>query len=94
LSVGVVIRLFGPETRFDGLFSEQRLMLNACEHMEKLLRLKQEDPGAYFQKIMGFSLQFCREWERQSGQTPDQTSDTSTTAADSASRPGQQSAEP
>ena len=42
----------------------KELMLNACEHMEKLLRLKQEDPAAYYQKILKFNLQFCRQWER------------------------------
>lgn len=72
----------------------KELMLNACEHMEKLLRLKQEDPAAYYQNILGFNLQFCRKWKRQSSQPPDQTPGTSTSFADSASRPGQQSAEP
>jgi len=42
----------------------KELMLNACEHMEKLLRLKQEDPAAYYQKILKFNLQICRQWER------------------------------
>lgn len=72
----------------------KELMLNACEHMEKLLRLKQDDPGAYYQKIMEFDLKFCREWERQSDQAPGQTSGTSKASADSASQPGQQSAQP
>lgn len=72
----------------------KELMLNACEHMEKLLRLKQDDPTAYYKKLLGFSLQFCRDWDRQSPQPPDRTSDISTASADSASRPGQQSAEP
>lgn len=49
----------------------KELMFNACEHMEKLLRLKHEDPDAYYQKILEFNLQFCHEWERQS--PPDQT---------------------
>lgn len=70
----------------------KELMLNACEHMEKLLRLKQDDPTAYYQKLLGFSLQFCRDWDRQA--PPDRTSDTSTTSADSASPARRQSAEP
>lgn len=72
----------------------KKIMLNACEHMEKLLRLKQEDPAAYYRKILEFNLKFCRKWERQSGQAADQTSDTSTSAVDAASWPGPQSAEP
>lgn len=72
----------------------KELMLNACEHMEKLLRLKQEDPAAYYQKILKFNLQFCRQWERHPGQSPGQTSGTSTTSADSASPVRRQSAEP
>lgn len=72
----------------------KELMLNACEHMEKLLRLKQDDPGAYYQKIMEFNLKFCREWDRQSNQAPGRTSGTSTASADSASPAGRQSAEP
>lgn len=61
----------------------KELMLNACEHMEKLLRLRQDEPTAYYQKLLGFSLQFCRDWERQS--PPDRKSGTSTASADSAS---------
>lgn len=61
----------------------KELMLNACEHMEKLLRLKQEDPTAYYQKLLGFSMQFCRDWDRQS--PPDRTSGTSRAVAACAS---------
>ena len=64
----------------------KELMLNACEHMEKLLRLKQDDPAAYYQKIIEFNLQLCREWDRQSVQPSGQTSDLSTTAADTTGR--------
>jgi len=72
----------------------KELMLNACECMERLLRLKEEDPTAYRQKLMGFSLQFCRKWDRQSTQSPGQTSDTPPASTGSANRPGQESAQP
>ena len=42
----------------------QLIMINACQHVERLLREKQEDPGAYYMKIMGFNRQFCQNWER------------------------------
>ena len=40
------------------------LMLNACKAVEKLLREKQDDPGAYLLKMMQYNLTYCRQWER------------------------------
>ena len=42
----------------------KKIMLNACLCVEKFLREKQEDPGSYYQKIMEYNLQYCRNWDR------------------------------
>ena len=42
----------------------KKIVLNACQCVEKLLREKQEDPGAYYRKIMDYNLRYCRNWER------------------------------
>jgi hypothetical protein len=42
----------------------KKIVINACQCVEKLLREKQDDPGAYYQKIMEYNLQYCRKWER------------------------------
>jgi len=40
------------------------VMLNACRCVEKLLREKQDDPGAYYLKMMDYNRRYCRAWER------------------------------
>jgi len=40
------------------------IMINACEAMERLLREKQEDAGAYYLKIMEYNRRYCRAWDR------------------------------
>jgi len=42
----------------------KEIMLNACEHVEKLLRLKREDDGAYYLKLIEYNRMFCQKWER------------------------------
>ena len=42
----------------------KKIMLNACQCVEKLLKEKQDDPAAYYQKILEFNLKYCRKWER------------------------------
>lgn len=42
----------------------KKIMINASQCVEKLLREKQEDPSAYYQKIMEYNLKYCRKWER------------------------------
>lgn len=42
----------------------KKIMLNACQGVEKLLRERQEDSAAYYQKIMEYNLKYCRKWER------------------------------
>jgi len=42
----------------------KRIMVNACQCVERLLREKQEDPGAYYQRILEYNLKYCRKWER------------------------------
>jgi hypothetical protein len=43
----------------------KELMLNACEHVEKLLRMKESDPGKYSLFILDYNLRYCRKWDRQ-----------------------------
>jgi hypothetical protein len=40
------------------------VMLNACQCVEKLLREKQDDPAAYYPKMMDYNQRYCRPWER------------------------------
>jgi hypothetical protein len=42
----------------------KKIMLNACQCVEKLLREKQENAGAYYQTIMEYNLKYCRKWHR------------------------------
>jgi hypothetical protein len=42
----------------------KKIMANACQCVEKLLREKQEDAGAYYRKIMEYHLKYCRKWDR------------------------------
>lgn len=40
------------------------LMLNACQKMEELLRLKEANPDEYFTFIAQYAWRYCRRWER------------------------------
>ena len=40
------------------------LMINACDHVEKLLRMKEDDPGEYRRFIASYNFRFCRGWKR------------------------------
>jgi len=40
------------------------LMINACEHVTKLLELKETNPEEYYTKIMAYNHMYCRQWER------------------------------
>ena len=42
----------------------KQIMLNTCQSVEKLLQEKQENAGAYYQKIMEYELKYCRKWKR------------------------------
>lgn len=42
----------------------KRIMINACETMEKLLRLKDENPGDYYLKMMEYNRCYCGDWLR------------------------------
>ena len=42
----------------------KRIMVNACQCVEKLLQEKQENPDAYYQKILEYNLKYCRNWDR------------------------------
>lgn len=42
----------------------KKIMVNACQCVERLLREKQENPGAYYQQILEYNLKYCRKWER------------------------------
>jgi hypothetical protein len=42
----------------------KELMLNACDHVERLLRLKQDDPKEYLLKIKSYGARYCRRWKR------------------------------
>ena len=39
-------------------------MINACEQVEKLLRLKQAAHKEYYREIKSDSLVYCRTWNR------------------------------
>ncbi|WP_437207030.1 hypothetical protein [Planctomicrobium sp. SH664] len=40
------------------------LMINACEKVEQLLRLKQDDPTEYDRTVKSASFIYCLSWER------------------------------
>lgn len=42
----------------------KQLMLSACDQVERLLRLKQDNPGEYWLKIMDYGQRYCRNWQR------------------------------
>jgi len=43
----------------------KRLMIEACERMEKLLRLKAEEPEKYWETIFKTNRAYCRRWVRE-----------------------------
>ena len=40
------------------------IMLSACQCVEKLLRLKHDDPVSYAGKILRANRMYCKNWER------------------------------
>jgi hypothetical protein len=42
----------------------RELMLNACEMVEKLLRMKVEDPEEYSEFIKNYGYMYCKRWKR------------------------------
>lgn len=42
----------------------KELMINACEKMEELLRLKETDPQKYAEEILSQNFRYCRNWKR------------------------------
>jgi hypothetical protein len=40
------------------------LMINACQKMEELLRLKEANPEEYYRFISSYNWRYCRRWER------------------------------
>ncbi|TXT38699.1 MAG: hypothetical protein FD138_284 [Planctomycetota bacterium] len=42
----------------------KELMINACERMEELLRLKESNPEKYAELILGQNFRYCRSWNR------------------------------
>jgi len=40
------------------------LMLNACQRLEQLLRLKESHPDDYARQIRSYNFRYCRRWER------------------------------
>ncbi|MCE9554683.1 MAG: hypothetical protein K8T91_15105 [Planctomycetes bacterium] len=42
----------------------KELMLSACKQMERLLRMKQDNPDVYWLKLMEYAHSYCRDWQR------------------------------
>jgi hypothetical protein len=42
----------------------KELMLFACEHVERILRLKESDPQEYDLFVKSYNFRYCRQWER------------------------------
>jgi hypothetical protein len=42
----------------------KRIMIAACQAVERLLREKHADPGAYYLKMMDYGHRYCRGWDR------------------------------
>lgn len=40
------------------------LMIEACQKMEELLRLKESDPDEYATFVRSYNFRYCRRWER------------------------------
>ncbi len=45
----------------------KELIVSACERVEKLLRLKESDPGKYDAIVRACNIMYCRQWDRGSG---------------------------
>ena len=54
------------DDRYSRITDEEmkQLMLNACEQVEKLLRLKQDSPREYELEIKSYGARYCSRWER------------------------------
>lgn len=46
------------------------LMLNACETMEELLRLRESNPEEYAKHVRAYHFNYCRAWDRGPGSPP------------------------
>ena len=42
----------------------KQLMLFACEHVERMLRLKVSNPQEYDLFVKSYNFRYCRQWER------------------------------
>jgi predicted DNA-binding antitoxin AbrB/MazE fold protein len=42
----------------------KEVMINACEKMEELLKLRESDPEKYAELILHFNFMYCRRWNR------------------------------
>lgn len=42
----------------------KEIMINASEHVARLLKLKETDPEEYYAQIFDFNRKYCRGWER------------------------------
>ncbi len=40
------------------------LMVNACQHVAKLLELKETDPEEYYRQMLSYNHTYCWRWER------------------------------
>ncbi len=40
------------------------LMINACEQVTKLLKLKETNPEEYYRQMLSYNRTYCRQWER------------------------------
>ena len=40
------------------------IMVNACEQIAKLLKLKESDPEAYYRQMLSYNHMYCRRWKR------------------------------
>jgi len=40
------------------------LMVNACEQVAKLLKMKDTDPERYYRQMLSYNRMYCRRWER------------------------------
>lgn len=42
----------------------KEIMLFACRRLEELLRLKEENPWAYYAHVIKYGADYCGRWER------------------------------
>lgn len=54
------------DDRYSRITDEEmkRLMIFACEKVEALLQLKEEDPAKYYATIKSYGARYCPRWER------------------------------